>query len=434
MGYSLTRRLIVSLAASMALFFAAQTWMIGREVTSLSEANVLSRLAHDQEEILAAFSWPENGSPTLEMARMPTIYIRPFSGHYFELLAGGKRLRSRSLWDESLPKAKQAIMRDLPGPANQRLLMLSQSFDWHGKAVSISVAENLSASEENASAFQRNLLLFAAAAIFVLLLLQWWIVRYGLQPLGLMRSQLRALDQGKIAQITMAVPEEVLPLVVELNHLVVLTRQRLQRSRHALGDLAHALKTPLAAVSQMLEMPPDATTLMQIRQRLQRMEERISHELARARTAGRAPGGVWLSVDEDMNDLTRMIALAYPTIALQIKMDIPQTVVIDREDMLEILGNLLENGAKWARSHLCCQIWLQQGKLYIHVEDDGVGLEAEAIARVLDRGERADEAQPGHGLGLAIVQEIVEAYEGSLQLTRSDNMGGLKVVIKLPQP
>ncbi len=434
--YSLGRRLTLSLAVSLAAFFLIQAWMIGNEVTALSERATLSRLAHDQEAILAAFAWPEGGAgggPKLDWSRIPVIYHRPFSGHYFELRAGGEVIRSRSLWDARLPEPQAAITRDAPGPADQRLLMLARAYDWHGRGIELRVAEDVSAMEAGARAFQRHFLLFAAAAVLALLVLQGWIVQYGLRPLARLREQLGRLERGEIEAVDDAgAPEEIAPLTAEINRLAALIRQRLQRSRHALGDLAHALKTPLAAVAQMLDGEPSEADLRAARARLREMEARIERELARARTAGRTPGGQWPEPAADVRELARMIELAHPGIRMEA--DAPDAPLpLDREDMLEVLGNLLENAAKWARGWARCEVLRREDGIVILVEDDGPGLEDAQAQAVMARGGRADESKPGHGLGLAIVRDIVDAYDGRIELGKSPP-GGLRVEIRLPAP
>ncbi len=432
--YSLGRRLTLSLAVSLAVFFLIQTWMAGQEIAALSERATLSRLAHDQEAILAAFSWPEGGKPALDWRKVPVIYDRPFSGHYFELRAGGEIIRSRSLWDASLPDPAGGITRNAAGPAEQRLLMLRRLFDWHGRPVEVRVAEDVSAMEAGARAFQRHFLLFAVAAMLALLVLRGWIVQYGLRPLAQIRRQLGKLERGEIEAVNAAdAPEEIAPLVAEINRLAALIRQRLQRSRHALGDLAHALKTPLAAVAQMLDGEPDAESLRAARLRLREMEARIERELARARTAGRTPGGQWPEPEADLRELARMIGLTHPGVSIE--MDAPAgPLPLDREDMLEALGNLLDNAAKWARRQVRCRVSRADGGVRILIEDDGPGLDdGEMRQAVMARGARADETRPGHGLGLAIVRDIVDAYEGRIELGES-SMGGLRAEVWLPAP
>ncbi len=432
--YSLHQRLTLSLAASLALFFIAQTALIGREVESLSEQNLLSRLHHDQETILAALSWQPPAPPSLNTQRIPEIYKRPFSGHYYQLDFGTSTLYSRSLWDETLPILHETVAHDIPGPSAQRLLVLTQTIWMHGQPVHIQTAEDISHMETVTSRFQRHLLLFAAIAVLLLLLLQSWLIRNGLKPLQRIRQQLRQLEQGEIDRVTVPTPREIKPLVEEINRLVQLIRSRINRSRHALGDLAHAVKTPLAVMGQILQRQPVSQDSKQLCEQLQQIEQRIQREMARARTAGSSPGGNWSQPEPDLQDIIMMLRHIFPSIHIQLNMPAGMVIAADREDMLEILGNLLENACKWANSTVLCHIEKAASHLKICVQDDGPGVAEDGYDKLLERGARLDESRPGHGLGLAIVREIVDAYQGSITLGQSEQLGGLNVSILLPQP
>ncbi len=439
---SLKQRLSMSLAASLILFFVVQSFVISREVESLSENNMISRLQHDQEQILAALSWSSKAIPALDDAAIPVIYKRPFSGHYFQLSVAGRQLHSRSLWDEKLPVTTMLVTRDVAGPKQQQLLVLARSVQWHGQPVRIQVAEDISLIESSTASFQRHFLLFAAAAVLALLVLQGWLVNVSLKPLQRVREQMGQLDRGEIEQVETPTPEEIVPLVAEVNRLMVLMRKRLMRSRHALGDLAHSLKTPLAVARQIVERQPRGEDRSQLETQLGLIHARIETELGRARTAGPMPGGQWKEVRRDLQDLVSMLERMFPHIAIELKLDLAfdgnGSIGTDREDMLEILGNLIENACKWGQSRVCCTIARQAAAGFvISVEDDGAGGAAEELdqmmERMMERGIRADEAQPGYGLGLAIVHEMVMAYDGEIDFSVSPQLHGLQVTIHIPK-
>jgi len=212
-----------------------------------------------------------------------------------------------------------------------------------------------------------------------------------------------------------------------------LMRKRLMRSRHALGDLAHSLKTPLAVARQIAERQVQGDDRAELNVQLQLINERIERELVRARTAGPMPGGLWKDVESDLHDMSRMLKRAFPNIHIELQLNNIDRVAADREDMLEILGNLMENGSKWGRSHVrCCMAKQADGGFKISVEDDGPGLADNQVDVLLQRGIRADERQPGHGLGLAIVNEMVQAYDGHIAISRSASLHGLQVSITIP--
>jgi len=431
---SLKQRLTTSLAASLILFFIIQSFMISNEIVALSENNLISRLQHDQDQILSALTWLPPGAATLNQAAIPAIYQRPFSGHYFQIEAADTLLHSRSLWDEQLPRTKTGVSKDVPGPKQQRLLILSRSVELNHQTVTIRVAEDISLLESSTAAFQRHFLLFAAAAVLALLVLQGWLINISLKPLSRVRQQLSQFDSGELEEVSAPTPEEITPLVQEVNRLIGLMRKRLIRSRHALGDLAHSLKTPLAVARQIAERQVQGDDRAELNVQLQLINERIEHELVRARTAGPMPGGLWKDVESDLHDMSRMLERAFPNIRhIELQLNNIDRIAADREDMLEILGNLMENGCKWGRSHVrCCIAKQADGGFKISVEDDGPGLAEDQVDVLLQRGIRADERQPGHGLGLAIVNEMVQAYDGHIAISRSESLHGLQVSIHIP--
>lgn len=429
---SLRQRLTLSLAASLALFFVLQTLMIGEQVQSLSEHNLLSHLQRDQEQVLAALEWNPPAGPTLRRSLISGVYERPFSGHYFQIDIAGKSLRSRSLWDEQLAPISQPMARDIKGPEGQRLLIIQNVVRLNGQPVTIRMAEDILPIKLTTETFQRRLLLSAIVAVALLILLQGWLIGRSLNPLQRIQRQINRLKKGELEEIDAPAPDEIMPLVEEVNHLMHLMHQRLQRSRHALGDLAHSLKTPLAIARQIVARQPNSTDNSQLKEQLERIEQRIERELVRARTAGRMPGGQWGNPEQDIRDLVKMIGQVSPHIAFTLQLDEKLRILADREDMLEIFGNLLENASKWAASRVRCSVSCESGKTSICIEDDGPGIEQNKVAQLLFRGEKADESRPGHGLGLSIVSEMVAAYEGSIDLSRSPDLHGLKVSIVLP--
>jgi len=430
---SLKQRLTLSLAASLILFFVVQSFMISNEVVSLTEKTIVSHLHHDQEQILSALEWVPPATPLVSQIAIPAIYQRPFSGHYFQIDIAKQKIRSRSLWDELLFATAKAVAKDVPGPKQQRLLVLSRTVQWHGQPITIRVAEDISLLASSTSAFQRHFLFFAAAAVLALLLLQGWLINFSLRPLQRIGEQLSQLDSGELEQVTTPTPEEITPLVAEVNRLITLMRKRLIRSRHALGDLAHSLKTPLAVARQIAQRQTQGQDRAQLDVQLKLIDERIEKELMRARTAGPMPGGKWKEVSQDLDTVVRMLAQAFPHITIDLELDNIESISADREDMLEILGNLMENACKWGSSRVrCCISRGDNGTLTIAVEDDGPGIEADQCSQLLTRGVRADESQAGHGLGLAIILEMVQAYDGRMEMSRSKSLHGLLVVIEIP--
>jgi len=428
---SLSRQLTISLAVSLATFFAVQALMVFTEVRTLSRETVISRMQHDADELLAALDAAAS-EPAIDWSHVPAIYTRPFSGHYFQFRMQQRSLRSRSLWDEELPVLGEEESRELAGPSGQELLLLGKQYTVHGLPVQLTIAEDISRLEQTSDAFLRRLLLASFAALMVLLAMQLWFIRKGLMPLKRLREELLRLEAGEVETLQQPVPSEITPLVAEINRLLVAIRQRLERSRNAIGNLAHALKTPLTVATQILEREPGSGDRPELQQQVGLIRQRIQHELSLARMAGQSPGGFWRTAAADIDALvSTMQRIHHKRIDSRVSLSAETVLHADREDMMELVGNLLDNACKWAGSEVRVQVSDQP--LTILVEDDGPGMDEDSREQLLQRGVRADETREGHGLGLAIVSDIVAGYGGSLRLDRSDALGGLCVRVVFPE-
>lgn len=431
---SLNARLALSLLISLATFFIIQSVMVGIEIRRMSDKGLISRLEHDAEDVLAALTM-KGHELKISWERIPVIYKRPFSGHYFQLRTDGKRhLRSRSLWDEDLPVTDAGILRDVNGPLGQRLFVLSKRFRVHGEEVLLIMAEDISQQEASSLLFLKRLLILSFTALLLLLAMQMWVIRQSLKPLTGLKKELIRLERGETDTLRHRVPSEISPLVDEINRLLLMLKYRLSRYRKSMGNLAHALKTPLTRVMQILEREPSREDRKMMIELMGNIEQRIQRELSRARMAGQSPGGFWPNPAQDIRDLTTTLEAVNQKqdfIDLDIQDDI--RFAADREDMMELIGNLLDNACKWAKHRVHLNISSTDG-LEVSVDDDGPGMDENRKHEILSRGGRADENKPGHGLGLAIVQDIVKAYHGSLHIGRSGTLGGLQVRVSLPDP
>lgn len=427
---SLSRRLSLSLAGSLALFFLLLAWVFNIEIEALSEKTALSRMQHDMENLLAVARAREQGV-ALDRDLIDVIYTHPYSGHYYQSVLNGVSERSRSLWDVELPPVQEGIQREEPGPMGQQLLMLTRSYDLDGKPLRLTIAEDMSGMYQEAHRYQERLLLVFMVGLIVLLAVQLLAIRRGLRSLGGVRRALRSLESGESRELQLELPSEIAPLVREMNRLLLVMQARLERSRAATGNLAHALKTPLAVIGRLLEGAPGEAEHRQIGEQADKIERLIGRELSRARLAGDAPGGFWPQPEQDLRDLAMMLERVHgPNRRIGLVIDVGTRISADREDMMELLGNLLDNACKWATASVRCSL-VQDGGLRIVVEDDGRGLSEPEWQALLQRGMRQDESRPGHGLGLAIVRDIVETYRGEMRSGRSE-LGGLRVEVVLP--
>lgn len=262
-------------------------------------------------------------------------------------------------------------------------------------------------------------------------------VRRGLAAVTQLRARLAAVHDGRDRRVEGAYPAEVQPLVDDLNALLAHQEQMVRRALSKAGDLAHGLKTPLAVLSHEAERADAvghselATT---IGQQVDRMRRQVDYHLAHARAAASgATPGARCSVRESVDGLARTLLRLHADRGVTIQVDVPadHSVRGQREDLDEMLGNLIDNACKWASSRVIVESTQHEAGVLITVDDDGPGLDAGMWDVVLQRGVRADEAAPGSGFGLAIVRDLAELYGGSIALGKAP-IGGLRARLQLP--
>ncbi|HEB57307.1 MAG TPA: GHKL domain-containing protein [Gammaproteobacteria bacterium] len=439
---SLQLRLGLGLLLSLIVVFTILWFLISHSIRTLTEDYVLSHLQHDAESLLATIHFDDKNRPLLDVSKLNVIYQRPFSGHYYQInQAGNTLLRSRSLWDQTLkfdtPISGQAINLHARGPEQQPLLLYVASYVKAGIRITIAVAEDLSPIEHDVERFQNYFALIALLAFFILLTLQRWLLKRSFQPLEKLQAEVQELERGSIDKLSQNVPAEIKPLVAEVNLLLSRMAERLQRSRNTLGDLAHALKTPLTLLQQLTydEALSDNNHIKKtLSKQTDKMLRLINHSLKRARLAGEGPAGSTFSISDDLPALLDTLQHMHkekefefiPTDAL------PERLALDREDMLELLGNLLDNAGKWAQQHIRFTLCVNENILRCTIEDDGPGVDQTNLKLLTQRGLRLDESANGHGLGLAIVKDIIRQYSGDIHFSKSGTTGGLQVSFEIP--
>jgi len=437
---SLERHFVSGLAVTLLAVFAVLFWGSVTAVRSLSEAYVLARLEHDAEALLAAVWVNPRGEGRLGEGRVSPIYRQPLSGHYFAVnFSDGGQIRSRSLWDETLeiPAVAVGEVRTFTGrgPGEQHLQLRTAGYRKGGRKFSLTVAEDMAPMAADIHRFQLLALGLLAFALLAIVLIQRYVLRRGFRALDEVRDQVRLVSAGQMQQINEPGPLEIRPLTAEVNRLLKQVQQRLQRSRLAVGNLAHALKAPLSLMTRDLDsaqMP--GTERERLAGQLNRIRVLIERELKRARFAGEGQGRYFVP-REQIPDLLEALRQMYRGRGLDISCgDLPEAVLpFDGEDMLELLGNLLDNACKWARQRVELRISRDEAVL-ITVSDDGPGVAESDWDLLLRRGGRLDEQEAGHGLGLGIVRDLVSDYGGTIEFARSSSLGGLQVSLMLPSP
>ena len=437
---SIQSRLTTGLLISLVSVFLILCVIVSSNIQNLSENYIASRMEHDIETLITAITFDEQNKLIINNERIDVIYNRPFSGHYYSIQHQQTILRSRSLWDQTLevPKDTSSDYQHTyqQGPENQSLMVITGHFHKNKQDIIISVAEDLTPIKDDINQLMKYFAILSFTILLGLLLVQVLILRNGLRPLSKIRSELYALEKGDIAELTTDVPHELKPVVNEVNNLSLALYKRIKRSRDALSDLSHAIKKPLTLLQQFSDKHKTLLNKESIKilnthiENIQQITDRI---LKRARVSGRHQSNRKFLLNEDLPVLIKTINAMYPDKNIRASLDIPDNLetYVDREDMLEILGNLIDNAWKWANSAIIITL-KETNVLKITIEDDGSGSKAASLNELAVRGVRLDESVNGYGFGLAITSDIVKDYNGTLIFDRSDTLGGFKAEIELP--
>jgi two-component system sensor histidine kinase PhoQ len=293
-----------------------------------------------------------------------------------------------------------------------------------------SVAEDLEGYETELSLYRRSLFLTLALVALLLLAALAASLRWGLRPLRSVEAEVAAVERGEAERLVGAYPAEVQRLVDRLNTLLTRERAMQRRLRNALGDLAHSLKTPLAVLRGLsAERDPDRAS---VEEQLRRLQQAVDFQLQRALAGSTARLPVPLPVRPVAERVLAALSKLYGEKGARTDLEVPPDITFrgGEEDLMELLGNLAENAFKWCHGTVRVRATRGAAGLSVTVEDDGPGIDPADAGRLLERGVRADETVPGHGIGLAVVREVAEAYGGSVTIGRSD-LGGASLRVEL---
>jgi signal transduction histidine kinase len=401
-------------------------------------------------EVAAPEQSPDRGMPTLG----EPLFELPLSGWYWQIARLGlvqpDVRSSRSLWDSTLPKlgVDAAINPDgtrrgyVVGPDEQRLRMLERTVDLgeDGRYL-IVVAGDPQEIEDEIGYFDRALLVTFGMMAVVLLLITVFQVRFGLAPLKRASTALAAIRAGAAERLEGNFPVEIAPLARETNALIDANREIVERARTHVGNLAHALKTPLSVVVNEAAARPEDPLAVKVIEQVNIMRDQIARHLERARLAARLTvvGNV-TEVAPVVTALARTMEKIHHERGIAIDLELAGELRFrgERQDLEEMFGNLIDNACKWAQLRVSVEVAAEQAggpagkpRLRFIVDDDGPGLGPAQREQVARRGRRLDETKPGSGLGLSIVTELAALYGGSLQLGTAP-IGGLRAELVLP--
>ena len=454
---SLAFRLTASAAIISIILFVAAGVLLADLFKSAVERNFDERLHAVLDGLLSNVDVAAEGQGlAMQSALADTRFSLPLSGWYWQVTplgenAGG-RLVSASLLDQVLaPDPADLADRDSDGVARfylqdvkgTQLRGIEQRYRFQGRdqEYSIVVAGNFDELKGEIWAYTNALVLvlaFLGLGFLVSVIIQ---VRYGLRPLNVLRDELNAIREGQSDKLVGVYPEEIEPVARELNLMIKANAEIVERARTQVGNLAHALKTPLSVLTNEATANKGLALAQMIKEQADVMRDQISLYLDRARRAARARSlGASTSVKTVVDAIARTLGRIHQGKDITVETDVPETLRFrgEQQDLEEMIGNLLDNSFKWATRRIAVRARLlkdagSDGRpwLEIMVEDDGPGLPADRRAEALKRGRRLDETKPGSGLGLSIVSETASMYSGKIELN-SASLGGLRTTLTLP--
>jgi signal transduction histidine kinase len=443
---SLAFRLVAGAALWVVVALAACGVLLSHLFAQSVERGFDTRLQVFLDDLIAESRAGEGGKVEVAHALGEPRFNEPYSGWYWQVSGpDGAMQRSRSLWDMTLDMRPGKVGEEdepndlenfgIDGPDGRKLRVVARDVtlpDLSSRLNFAVAAEDSEISREVAHFDQA--LAYSLTALGLGLISAVVIqVYFGLLPLRRLRVALAAIRTGRAKRLEGRFAAELQPLAEELNALLTHDAAVVECARTHVGNLAHALKTPLAVLGNEAAVA-QGPLAQQVARQTAVMLRQVDHYLARARAA--ATGGLLgartavLPVTEDLKRTLERIHVER-RILIEVAGDSAAAFRGEREDLEEMLGNLMDNGCKWARSKLAVAVERADGRVVIVIEDDGAGLTPEEREQVFERGRRLDEAMPGSGLGLSIVRDIAELYGGSVTLDAGAN-GGLKVTLVLP--
>ncbi|WP_122466704.1 sensor histidine kinase [Brevundimonas lutea] len=450
-GRSLTRRLVWLASAWIVLALL----LTGAVLTSQFQESGLRRLGGvlntTIDNLIVATTATENTVVTPQILDQRTL--NEFSGKYWVVGEprddGSLRVltRSTSLWDADMPAPDSLIERleagfgdsisyNAVGPVGEPLRIAATMKRLPGRSTPVVFIaaidrSNIDADTRQFAAFTWAALGLLGAGLVLAVFIQ---VRIGLRPLYDLRTEIADVRKGRATRIERAYPIEIAPLAEQMNKLLAHNQETVERQRTHVGNLAHALKNPLSVLLAEAGERSDPLSDV-VRRQSEAMRSQVEHHLRRARAAARAGiSGERTPVGEVIDEMAVMLERVFQSKGVEIDWRAPDELAFrgERQDLQELLGNLMENACKWSKGRVRVSAGATGlGQMVVVVEDDGPGLPEDQREAALARGARMDEATPGTGLGLSIVEELTRAYQGRFSLAASE-MGGLKAVLELP--
>ncbi len=448
---SLRFRLLAGTLAWVLLTIVVAGWGLDSLFKQHMMQQVRAELTLHFNQLLSFVAVDANGKVSVPHALSDARFDQPLSGLYWQIDQQNKQgqvettglLRSRSLWDNVLPTSdigntsaalQEFIITDTDGSVLNAVGRIIQPEEESSLPLRLVVAINHDIVALPAERF-RNMLILALTVLAVGLMVAVTIqVILGLRPFGRLRKSLADVHEGKALHIEGDFPAELEPLVNDFNKVLDVNAEVIERARTQAGNLAHAVKTPLAILSNAAAKEQTSFSAL-VKEQVAMAQRQVNYHLARARAAAAMQASSSrTSVKTSLEALIRVMQRLYTEKNLDIRLHLQEencTFRGEEQDFQEMLGNILDNACKWASHAISITVVSTQSEIVITVDDDGEGLPETQKDLIFQRGIRADEKKPGTGLGLDIVRDLTDLYHGTV-MTAPSPLGGLRVVLRLP--
>lgn len=456
---SIATRQLLAAGLGLVAFLALVGIALDRAFIDTAESNLKVRLESFALAYAAGNEFDIDGYLVPPYRAPDPRLERPGSGLYAQMVVPSGRWASMSAQGPELPEVTTLspdtdrfegplTMHNIDGSEGQ-VYRYARSFVWtdgRGEEIpyTILVMEDTRPLAAQINVFRGALWVYLGSAAVILLFLQLLALRWSLSPLRQVVTELDRVKDGRAARMSDYHPRELEPLTESINALIDSERKNLERQRNTLADLAHSLKTPLAVLRARVDSD---TTLPELREeldtQLHRMNSLVSYQLSRAASGGHKLFATPVPILPQAEQIVVGLEKIYASkgVLCEFEVDDEARFFGETGDLQEVLGNLLENAFKWAKSRVLLTVARapagkdgSRGYLLLAVDDDGPGIPADKVAGLLQRGVRGDERVQGHGIGLSIVQDITRGYGGELRVERSEELGGARFEVRLPLP
>ncbi len=441
---SIKTRLNISLVISLLLLVAVSWYATSAAIQDLTDNYIKDRLEIEVESLLAELKFDDVEKPYIDQKKVDGSFQRALSHHYFQILIQSNEdsfiLRSKSLQmhDLDFPHVEhgESLHFRTRGPKKELLFILVKGFRISKYLLIVAIAEDLTPYQKDLRSFQLTFSIIAILFITAIITMQWLILHYSFKPIDRSRNNILSLRHGLINKLDQDVPIEMLPFVNKINDLIKKTNDYLLRSRNTISNLSHAIKTPLTMLAQLTDHPhikADPAIHMAITNNTNILFDLIERQLKRARLTDPDILGSSFTFAKEFPLIANTLKTLYYDKHILLDTHIPPDLIfeVDRQDLIELIGNLLDNAFKWSKSQVIFSAG-NENQFWITIEDDGPGVSADKMERIVQRGVRLDESKIGSGLGLSICKDIVDQYDGTLSYGRSSELKGFSVHVEIP--